>query len=265
MSLANIQHLVLNLTIDPNFADRFYADPKSVQTEFGLTDQEVEWASQIPQHKIEDFQTMVSSKRSRRAENFFLRTHHLLSSNRRKEYLRGFARQEVMRVNQWHEKAYEYMSYVQSNVRGKDRHDAMLREVIEFEKWLYTFTQEEFAEKSGTGYVVAPNVRVQSFPFPAEPLITEKITSANMELLVEGYGETNGYVLAQKIDQLVDLYEIDECYYNLISQSETSCSLAEITERADRIAKELGLEKNPQDMIAELQEFGILIVLGEEN
>jgi hypothetical protein len=69
--------------------------------------------------------------------------------------------------------------------------------------------------------------------------------------------------LAQKVGTQVDLYEIDECYYDFIRASFEPCSLDELTTRAQATAQALGLEKSPQDMIAELQEFGILIQLGE--
>lgn len=266
MSLANIQHLILSLTIDPAFADRFHKDPKSVQATFGLTDQEIEWAQQIPPKQIEDFQATVAAKRSRRIETAYARTNQLIPLGRRMEYFREFARQHVMRQNQFHEKALDYLNFVQQNVQGSnDRYDAMLSEVIEFEKWLYGFSQEEFAEQSGTGYVTAANVRVHAFPFPAEPLITDQINPTNMNLLIEGYGTTTGYVLAQKIGTQVDLYEIDECYYNFIRMSGEPCTLEELTKRAETVALELGLAKQPEEMIAELQEFGILIQLGEAN
>jgi len=266
MSLANIQHLVLRLTIDPAFADQFRSDPKSVQAALGLNDQEIEWAQQIPPKQIEEFQATVCAKRSRRAESVYARTHQLVPLKRRMEYFREFARQHVMRYNQWAEKALDYLNFVEGNVQDStDRQDTVLREVVQFEKWLYLFSQEEFAERAGTGYATAANVRVQAFPFPAEPLIADPITPANINLLIEGYGTTTGYVLAQKIGTQVDLYEIDECYYNLIRLSDEPCSLAELTKRAETVAKELGLQKQPEEMITELQEFGILIQLGEAN
>lgn len=262
MSLANIQHLVLTLSIDPAFSDQFYQDPTHAQKQFGLTDQEVEWARSIPQEAIEAFQATVSAKRSRRAENYLSRTQFRLSPSERMASAREFARMHVMRSNEWLKKAGDYLSLVESRVQGNSQDANLLRDLIAFEKWLYAFSCEEITEQSGLGYVVAASVRVAEFPFPAEPLITDQVNKTNMARVIDGYG-TNGYVLAQRVGNQVDLYEIDECYYNLIRSSGEPCSLEELTARAERIAQELGLDKNPQEMIAELQEFGILILLEE--
>lgn len=271
MALKNIQNLMLNVVINHNTLHDVYRNPDKYQAEFALTDEEIGYALQMPRRAIGAFNISLVFKRLRRshARQFVVRTLGYMSNGQKGNVIRSFTGKYNMRQNDWMERVGDFLDHAEQETFGeRSKADLVNIDIIAFERWVYNLYvaggRGEVA--SGSGYVLAPSVKVEKFPFPATPLISTDTTESNFALLNKSHGQ-DGYVLGQYVHQGnlkdVDLYEIDNCYYQLLKQCETPKSNEQFHQIAQTIAQDLGVERTSEEMLQELLELGILIQQGE--
>ncbi|ARU60909.1 hypothetical protein CBW65_07195 [Tumebacillus avium] len=262
--LGNIQNLILQLTIDPVRADQFFADPESFQVEFALSDEELSFAKQLPQKAITDFQISVCRKRSRRVYDAVKRTSACLQQQKGQDVFRSFAIAHVMRSNEWPNKIPAFFDHVESAL-GDTVEDGVLREVVSFERWMYNIDQGMLQhDVAGRGIVRTPQAQIHSFLVPAEPLLDEWVSPELRQILMEGYGQSKSFVLALQTGDEIELFEIDACIYEILMQCEKPQSKEALTAVVQTAIQKHEVDKQPQEVLAELEELGILIEIGEE-
>ncbi|WP_139488235.1 hypothetical protein [Brevibacillus dissolubilis] len=261
MSLAQIQSLVLHLTVNPGLLDELEQQPELVGQRFGLTTEEVGFARQMSRPVLHSFQLQIANKRmGTRHREYVKRTTSLFEPKQRAQLMLEFLSKHEMRTNTWGQKIPDYLDFLSEKLTDSP-YAAILQEIPAFEKWLYTCSLQ--AEPTGSsetaGYVLSATVQVHAFPFPAEELITGNLP---MEFLVQRHGET-GYVLGMWTGTQVDLFEIDNSYYELMTRCKEPLSMEELLAVAEEIRVRFQKDRTAQEMVQELLEMAILIPIGE--
>lgn len=256
MSLANIQELMLNLTIQPHLTQQLYTDPERLTAAFPLTPDELDAARRLPQQELEDFQYYVALKRMRRnAHPYVKRTMGVFPIPQRKALLRQYLAQHEMRGNEWNEHVQGLLTFFRQHMDETTSRGPASVVVNEFEQWMFACSHPRTETQAGSGFVASPNVHVRSFPLPAEPLIAGNLT---WEILTDTAG-TVGYVLAQWTGRTVDLYEVDAGLYQLIAALDAPVSRDELFARANELQLGADQGRTPGEVVAELIEIGIVV------
>jgi hypothetical protein len=255
MSLAQVQQMMLQLTISPNVSDELYHDPEAVGRRFQLANEELQAVQRLPRRKIEAFQFAVASKRlSKFAMSFVSRTLSLFPHDRLTILMREYIRINEMRKNGWSEYLNDFLDYMTS--KADPKHARMVAEIASFEKWLYACSSAEPAAlPEAPGLMLAPNVFFGAFPFPAELLIRGPL---NVSTLEQEYGRT-GYVLCCPEGGKLDLYEIDEACFRLLSECREPIAKECLVAAAYRIAEQYPMETEPAEIVEELLEMNLLV------
>lgn len=261
---------MLNMVINHSTLHDLYRDPDKYQAEYDLTDEEIDFALQMPRRTIGSFQMQIISKRMRnsQAHRFIGRTLAYMSSGQKGNSMRSFMSTFPMKQNEWMQRVPDFLNLVEEVTFAEhSKADQVNIDVIAFERWVYElFTSERVERPVGTGYVLSPNVQVRSFPFPTELLLSPDTTEGTFARLNRQHGNV-GYVLGQvafkggKKD--VDLYEIDQTYYQLLSRLETPLTEEEFHQAAVAIAQEQGVDKSSAEMLHELLDLQIIVKTGE--
>ncbi|MFC4099359.1 hypothetical protein [Paenibacillus xanthanilyticus] len=255
MSLAEIQRMMLKVTISPDLSDELFVRPEEAADRFGLEAEELQAARQLPRKVIESFQYAVAHKRlSKSALPFVRRTLSLLTYEQTKRLTRDFLRGRDMHQNEWAAQLEAFLDYAAA--QAEPAQARLFADITGFEKWMYacaTFPASPLPEQPG--YCVAPQVYFRAFPYPSELIIEERL---DPELLERHYGQT-GYVLCCPDSGKIDLYEIDQACYELLSACREPVAMEALTAVADRIVRAYALEKEPQDMIDELMDMDIIV------
>ena len=247
MSLADIQAVVLRMSVDPQFAASVY------QQTAGL-EEKVQEARLIPQQAIESFQMEVAIKRIRKP----LKSVSLLSGPKRTALLRSFITEHVIIVeSEWADKIPAFLQHIAANL-GDSIEEQVIKEMAVFESWARrTAASEQEEQAVADGYHIGPHVQVGTFQLPADCLISDEMLP--MQRLVEEYG-TPSYLLAMHNEDEAELFEIDALYYEFLTQARTLHTYEELLNVADKLLVQFEMtDKRPAEMMDELQELGILI------
>jgi hypothetical protein len=258
MSLANIQHLMLSISIDPQVLADLQQNPTAIQERFGLNADELAAARRLDKSALTMFQFSVASKRMRRfTEPYVNRTLTLLPFRSRVQVLRQYITQHVMRRNSWAEHIESFLDFLAVQPMETPEQAQILRAVADFEKWVYSVSKRESVETAGEGvlYALSRQAAVREVPFEAEFLIEGGKT---MEQMQNVFGRT-GYVLAQNNGYVVDLFEIDRTVYDFLNASERPATREELLVLAERVIAENGADVEANVLIEELLELGVVV------
>lgn len=194
MPLVDIQRDLLRLAIDP--------------------DHKVEVAEVLGFENVKNLQMEVALKRiGLVAESHVYRVFAMYEKEQFFLCLSDFLKQNVMETNQWRKLLPVFLEQLQSRL-SESAGDQMLRDVIQFEKWLYQLhVGEEKETELVQGYSLPHEVKITIVPFPMDVLLNEKV-------IHDDYLETHGiieYLLARREGNSIDLFQLDEWAYQFIS------------------------------------------------
>lgn len=255
MSLAEIQRMMLKVTISPDLSDELFQRPEEAGSRFGLEAEELRAARQLPSRVIEAFQYAVAHKRlSKSALPFVRRTLSLLTYEQTKRLTREFLRGRDMPQNEWAAHLEAFLDYVAA--QAPPERARLFAEITAFEKWMYVCaTAPAPPLPTQTGYCVAPQVYFRAFPYPSSRIIEERLDPEQLE---RHYGQT-GYVLCCPDSGAIDLYEMDQACFELLSSCREPVSMEQLTASAARITQACSAEKDPRELIGELLDMNIVV------
>ncbi|MFB9327655.1 hypothetical protein ACFFSY_17130 [Paenibacillus aurantiacus] len=255
MSLAEIQRMMLKVTISPDLSDELFVRPEAAGERFGLEEEELRAARQLPRKVIESFQYAVAHKRlSKSALPFVRRTLSLLTYEQTKRLTRDFLRGRDMHQNEWAGQLTAFLDFAAA--QAEPARARLFADITSFEKWMYTCATSPAPPQSNqAGYSVAPHVHFRAFPYPSELIIEERL---DPELLEQHCGQT-GYVLCCPDSGKIDLYEIDQACFELLLSCREPVPMEALSATADRIVRAYAMDKEPQELISELLEMNIIV------
>lgn len=259
MSLAKIQSVVLRMLVDPRYATTVYQEGSD-------SDEVIQKARQIPQEVLESFQIVVALKRISTSIGSMLRFWEGIPEQKRTEILRSFITEHVMNENEWASKVPEFLQYLTARLDDSIE-EQVIKEMIAFERWAYnSSTRQEDIQGPEDGYHIATHVKVSTYQLPADYLIS-KPPLHDQELfksLVNSYG-TRSYLLAMHNELEADLFEIDELYYEFLTQVQTNCRYEELLNLADKLLAQFHVTgKTSTELVEEFMDQGILVQTNQE-
>lgn len=257
MSLANIQSLVLRMVVDPQFATDLYQGVDVRVDETASFEREISVARKIPQHILEPFQVTVAQKRLRPQLKLIKRSWTFLSYQKRSEIVRPFITQHPMFQNEWFEKIPEFLMHIQETLQ-ESIEEQVINELVAFEKWIYEVNEMKEVQQVGNGYRISPFVSVGTFLLPADTLISDHFTPDMLPSLIESFG-ARSYLLAMRNESEVDLFEVNDLYYEFLLSCQKIASHDELITLAETLlAQKQVTDKTPMEMIEEFLELNIL-------
>lgn len=138
MSLLEQQHVLARLYTDPAFRKEFYAKPREIGQELGLSESEIEELSEAAREEVRRFSDSLGWKRLREVEKLIPSTRDLMGEDFERTFF-DFARSfNPQGIKKHYEDAVEFCRSVQS----KDNISAIIKSAARFESTRLTFFNE---------------------------------------------------------------------------------------------------------------------------
>jgi hypothetical protein len=248
--LANLQKLVVRMTVDPCFADAVYRKDGEVLRASGTAEEEWRLVQQIPASVIEDFQKSIAVDRVLlRGYPVLNRTFTMLGTERTRALLHQYITEHVMLRNEWEQHLGEFQRFVLGQL-GTTPEEERVREVLRFEQMLYDIKRRDKRPvPSGKELYLSPDARCGEFSIDPEVLADE---SLSREEILAGFGEPRK-LLVQMSGDVLNVFELEELQYQILKLCQEPVTYAELKRRVPEEARDM-----MDQFLDELWEIGLL-------